>query len=316
MPAKKTNTTRTYPPGVVITLEEMMRYEYYVQDIPLLPQHPVYTILAGRHASKLRGRGLDFEEVRVYVPGDDIRNIDWRVTARTGVTHSKVFNEEKERPAFLVVDQSSALFFGSQELMKSVVAAQVAALSAFYTVRRGDRVGGIVFNEDRNEYIPAARSKSHVQYLLTCIAELNAALPLRTVIRPHTPTLNEILHRTATLVTHDYVVTVISDFSSIDDDTIRYLEQMAAHNDVMLVHLTDPLEAQLPDGRLVLSDGNKQVLWSNDTKYNGHRYTQDFETMKATLTDHFRNYRIPVIFIDTGAPVTSQIMHFFGKGNS
>ncbi|MFX1705446.1 DUF58 domain-containing protein [Chitinophaga sp. CC14] len=316
MQEKKKHIAGAYPPGVVITLDEMMRFEYYVQDIPLLPQHPVYTILAGRHASKLRGRGLDFEEVRIYVPGDDIRNIDWRVTARTGVTHSKVFNEEKERPTFIVVDQTSTLFFGSQERMKSVVAAQVAALSAFYTVRRGDRVGGIVFNEDGNEYIPSARSKSHVQYLLTCIAEMNAQLPLRTTVRPHTPVLNEILHRTGTLVTHDYVVTVISDFSEIDDDTIRHLQHIAAHNDVMLVHLTDPLDAQLPTGRLVLTDGNKQLLWNNESKHNGNSYTQNFETMKATLTERFRNYRIPVIFIDTALPVTSQIMHFFGKTNN
>src|SRR5687768_705876 len=92
-----------YPPEVVATLEDLMKYEYLIQSGNLLPAHPVYSILAGRHASKLRGRGLDFEEVRLYVPGDDIRNIDWRVTARTGQTHSKVFNEEKERPTFLVV---------------------------------------------------------------------------------------------------------------------------------------------------------------------------------------------------------------------
>lgn len=315
MGKSKHNIAKTYPPGVVITLEELMRYEYYVQDIPLLPQHPVYTILAGRHASRLRGRGLDFEEVRIYVPGDDIRNIDWKVTARTGETHSKVFNEEKERPTFLVVDQTSRLFFGSQQLMKSVVAAQVAALSAFYTVRRGDRVGGIVFNEERNDFIPSASSKSHVQYLLTCMAGMNAALPTRTHIRPDPDVLNEILHKTGTLVTHDYVVTVISDFSIANEDTFRYLQHIAAHNDVMLVHITDPLEAALPDGSLVLSDGLRQVLWNNNNRHNGDQYTEDFEKMKSTLAERCRNYRIPVIFIDTGAEVSSQIMHFFGKTN-
>ncbi|HEY9258914.1 DUF58 domain-containing protein [Chitinophaga sp.] len=312
---KNKHTTQTYPPGVVITLEELMRYEYYVQDIPLLPQHPVYTILAGRHASKLRGRGLDFEEVRIYVPGDDIRNIDWKVTARTAETHSKVFNEEKERPTFVVVDQSTRLFFGSQLLVKSVVAAQVAALSAFYTVRRGDRVGGIVFNEERNDFISPARSKSHVQHLLTRIADMNAQLPTRTHIRQDPDVLNEILHKTGTLVTHDYVVTVISDFSLANEDTFRYLEHIAAHNDVMLVHITDPMEAALPDGSLVLSDGFRQVLWDNSTRHNGERYTEDFEKMKSALTERCRNYRIPVIFIDTGAEVSSQLMHFFGKTN-
>jgi uncharacterized protein (DUF58 family) len=316
MGKNKHTTTNVYPPGVVITLEELMRYEYYVQDIPLLPQHPVYTILAGRHASKLRGRGLDFEEVRIYVPGDDIRNIDWRATARTGETHSKVFNEEKERPTFVVVDQTSRLFFGSQQQMKSVVAAQVAALSAFYTVRRGDRVGGIVFNDERSDFIPSARSKSHVQYLLTCMAGMNAELPTRTNMRPGPDVLNEILHKTRALVTHDYVVTVISDFAVANEDTFRYLQHIAAHNDVMLVHITDPLEAALPDGDLVLSDGRRQVLWNNNYRHNGDRYTEDHEKMKTALTERCRNYRIPVIFIDTGMEVSSQIMHFFGKTNS
>lgn len=315
MRKKKDQTAPAYPPGVVITLEELMRYEYYVQDIPLLPQHPVYTILAGRHASKLRGRGLDFEEVRIYVPGDDIRNIDWKVTARTGITHSKVFNEEKERPTFVVVDQTSRLFFGSQQQVKSVVAAEIAALSAFYTVRRGDRVGGIVFNEDSNDFIPSARSKSHVQYLLTCMAAMNAQLPMRTHIQSDPGVLNEILHKTGTLVTHDYVVTVISDFSIANEDTFRYLQHIAAHNDVMLVHITDPLETALPAGKLVLSDGVKQVGWNNNTGHNGNRYTEDFEKMKSTLTERCRNYHIPVIFIDTATEVSSQIMHFFGKTN-
>ena len=102
----KKNTAIDYPPEVVTTLQDLMRFEYLVQAGHLLPAHPVYSLLAGRHASKLRGRGLDFEEVRLYTPGDDIRNIDWHVTARTGKTHSKTFNEEKERPSFIIVDLS------------------------------------------------------------------------------------------------------------------------------------------------------------------------------------------------------------------
>ena len=102
----------------------------------------VKSILGGKHSSKLRGRGLDFEEVRTYVPGDDIRNIDWKVTARTQKTHSKGFSEEKEKPALIVVDQSKSMFFGSVKRTKSVVAAELAALAAFRILKEGDRVGG------------------------------------------------------------------------------------------------------------------------------------------------------------------------------
>jgi len=111
----------------------------------LASKQKVRSLLGGKHASKLRGRGLDFEEVRNYVPGDDIRNIDWKVTARTQKTHSRVYSEEKEKPTLIVVDQSKSMFFGSQKRTKSVVAAELAALTAFKILKEGDRVGGIVF---------------------------------------------------------------------------------------------------------------------------------------------------------------------------
>ena len=112
-------STKT-PPEIAIELTDLTRLEHLVNDFNLLPKQAVHSALAGKHASKLRGRGLDFSEVRKYVHGDDIRNIDWKVTARTKVTHTKVFNEEKERPAFLIVDQSSSMFFASQGTVKSV----------------------------------------------------------------------------------------------------------------------------------------------------------------------------------------------------
>ncbi|SHM79431.1 Protein of unknown function DUF58 [Chitinophaga jiangningensis] len=311
----RNNTSHKWPEGVAVTLDELMRYQYYVQEIPILPQHPVYSILAGRHASRLRGRGLDFEEVRVYVPGDDVRNIDWRVTARTGTTHTKVFNEEKERPSFLVVDQSSQLFFGSQEQVKSVIAAQVAALSAFYTIRRGDRVGGIVYNEDGFEFIHPARSKTHVQYLLKSIAEKNALLPARKPAAVNISLLNDMLKRTAASVTHDYVIAVISDFTAADDTTVKLLRGLALHNDVMLVHISDPLDAALPDGRLILGDGKKQLRWKNSLHNAGQKYEEAYKKMQLRLAEEFRNYRIPVIFMDTTQPASSQVIGFFSNRN-
>ncbi len=288
-----------------------MHYEYYVQQIPLLPQHPVYSLLAGRHASKLRGRGLDFEEVRVYVPGDDVRNIDWRVTARTGITHSKVFNEEKERPAFIIADQTAMLFFGSRMFVKAVTAAQVAALSAFYILKRGDRVGGIIFNEDGHRFIAPKRSKSHVQFLLQSLADMNQLLPQRKQLKPNTPYLNDILRRARSTVTHDYVVTVISDFSLIDDETRHHLRSLSFHNDVLLIHITDPLDARLPDGKLVLGDGRYQLMWQNGRGQQGERYAASYNDMISRFTEEFRNYRMPFVTMDTATRVEDQVMKYF-----
>ena len=135
-----------YPQDVFISLQDLLKMEHHARNFSFQARkQKVRSILGGKHASKLRGRGLDFEEVRNYVAGDDIRNIDWKVTARTQKTHSKVFSEEKEKPALIVVDQSKSMFFGSQRKTKSVVAAEIAALAAFRVLKEGDRVGGIVF---------------------------------------------------------------------------------------------------------------------------------------------------------------------------
>ncbi|WP_259068110.1 DUF58 domain-containing protein [Mucilaginibacter sp. X4EP1] len=309
----KQNNEIAYPVEVVTTLQDLMRYEFLVQSGSLLPKHPVYAILAGRHTSKLRGRGLDFEEVRQYVAGDDIRNIDWRVTARTGKTHSKVFNEEKERPTFIVVDQSSFMFFGSQRFVKSVSAAHAAAVSAFYTIKRGDRVGGIVFNEEGYDYIAPKRSKALVQHFLQTVVSRNKVLPLRKTVQANTSLLNTMLQRTQAAVTHDYVITVISDFSMIDEQTRQYLRNMSNHNDVILIHIYDLLDEKLPDGKLILSDGKRQIAWQNSKNRWGAKYPKNFTDMRKTLTEEFDRYRIPMVFFNTTETIEDQVMQSMGR---
>jgi len=310
---RKKNTNTNYPPEVVTTLEDLMRYEFLVQSKNLLPSHPVYSILAGRHASKLRGRGLDFEEVRQYVAGDDIRNIDWRVTARTGETHSKVFNEEKERPTFIVVDQSAWMFFGSQRFVKSVSAAHAAAISAFYTIKRGDRTGGIIFNEEGYDYVVPKRSKALVQYFLQSLVNRNKILPGRKRVQPNTALLNQALQRTLSSITHDYVVTVISDFSAINEETKHHLRSLANHNDVILIHIYDALDEALPDGRLVIGDGQHQITFQNSRHKWGEKYKAGFKDMRRQLSDEFRRYRIPVVFFNTSETIEDQVMHHLGR---
>ena len=123
--------------NITVSLEDLNRQEHQFNRYSILGRKNVYSVLAGRHSSKLRGRGLDFEEVRKYVAGDDIRNIDWNVTARTRQTYTKVYNEEKERPNFCIVDQSSDMFFGSDRYTKSYVAAMLSAMAGFKVLKAG-----------------------------------------------------------------------------------------------------------------------------------------------------------------------------------
>ena len=129
--------------GVRLTVDELLALRRDALGLDLTSRYRVSSTLAGGYRSKFRGRGMDFDEVRTYQPGDDIRNIDWRVTARTGKPHTKLFKEERERPVFLLIDQSKHLFFGSRNALKSVVAARAASLLVWASINAGSRIGGI-----------------------------------------------------------------------------------------------------------------------------------------------------------------------------
>ena len=144
--------------GVYVTLDELTRLQFLARDFSFLPRQPVHSLLSGRHASRVRGRGLDFEELRGYVPGDDPRTIDWKVTARAGAAHVRVYTEERDRPALVIVDQRISMFFGSRSRMKSVVAAEAAAIAAWRVLSQGDRVGALVYDDADLRVIPPHRS--------------------------------------------------------------------------------------------------------------------------------------------------------------
>ncbi len=304
---------KTYPVEVATTLNDLMRFEYMVHAGQILPNRPIYSLLAGRHAARMRGRGLDFEEVRLYVPGDDIRNIDWKVTARNMDTYSKVFNEEKERPTFTLLDQSSVMFFGSERYTKSVTAAHVAALTAFYTLKRGDRFGGLIFGDEGYDYLSPKRNKVLVEHFLQLVVARNNSLPGRAALTSNTPLINEMLSRAQRLVTHDYVITVITNGLMLDNDSKHLLRSLSYRNDVILVHVEDPMDRLLPPGKLVLTDGRRQINWNSTHRRWGDAYTADYDQRIAALTEEFRPYRIPVSIMTTALPVEDQLKEKLGN---
>jgi len=197
--------------------------------------------------------------------------------------------------------------------VKSVSAAHAAAIGAFYTIKSGDRTGGIIFNEEGYDYISPKRSKALVQHFLQCVVNRNKILPQRKRVQSNTELLNQMLQRTRSSITHDYVVTVISDFSAINEETKHHLRSMSYHNDVILIHIYDALNEALPDGKLVLSDGKYQVTWQNDKRKWGEKYEQNFRDMREALSNEFRRYRIPVVFFNTSEAIEDQVMHDLGR---
>jgi uncharacterized protein (DUF58 family) len=246
--------------GVYVTLEELIALRYKARGFSFLPRQPVRSLLAGRHASRMRGRGLNFEEIRAYLPGDDIRSIDWRVTARTRKPHTRVFTEERDRPALLLVDQRVSMFFGTQVAMKSVTAAQVAALAAWRVVDSGDRVGALVFNDTEIVEVKPQRSRRTVMHILEEIVRMNGALHAGGGIPDEPGMLNRVLHSAERMAGHDFAVFVLSDFWGVDDDTQKHITRIARHNDLVCALVHDPSAMKLPaTGRLVVSDGELQM---------------------------------------------------------
>ena len=149
----------------IASLSEMVRLRYAARELTGFPQVQARQMMAGGHRSSFRGRGMDFDEVRIYQPGDDVRTIDWRVTAKTQVPHTKIFREERERPVLVVCDLRGPMFFGSQRL-KSVVACEISAALAWAGLSANDRVGGLVFGAQQQAEVKSRRSHHAVlQYI-------------------------------------------------------------------------------------------------------------------------------------------------------
>jgi uncharacterized protein (DUF58 family) len=250
----------TLDPRVHVDLTHLRGLEGAARGLNLLPRQPAASVLNGRHRSRLRGRGLNFEEMRNYLPGDDVRAIDWKATARTGTPHVRVFTEERDRPALLVIDQRMSMFFGSVLNMKSVAAAEAAALTAFAILAQGDRVGGIVFDDERKVEVHPRRSRRALYQLLSRTAEMNQALHADRVVEPHPELLNSVLGDVARMAGHDQLIMVFSDFSGINETTRRRLAGIATHNDLVLLLTFDPSARGLNlSERMVVGDHGRQA---------------------------------------------------------
>jgi uncharacterized protein (DUF58 family) len=254
--------------GSHLDLTQLLRYQRLTHLLDLAPRQTIQSKLAGSYLAKTKGRGMEFDEVRHYQPGDDVRTIDWRVTARTGKVHTKLFREEKERPVFILTDLSSSMQFGSELLLKSVQAAHLAALIAWHVKKTGDKLGGILFNDQSIvELKPAGRHVAVLRYLHQLIALQKSNKPL-----PQQQSLATALGQLRRLARPGSLLFVISDFSQLDEQCLRHLQAMRMHNEIRLCQLTDPFEKQTPKhcrGSALVSDGKQaftielsdQLLW-------------------------------------------------------
>lgn len=250
--------------------------------------------LSGGFLSRIKGRGMEFDETRLYQPGDDIRNIDWRVTARTNTTHTKLFREERERAIFISVDNRPSMNFATRGVFKSVQAAKLAALLAWVAQLHGDRVGGQIYTADYCHELKPHNGRHAVLRLL------NALVHRDNKLKPTDTRLHQVISRLAHHVRPGSLIYLISDFRGLDSQVENHFSKLTQHSDVVLIHVFDPLESSLPDsGRYRFTDGLKEISLDTRDRQRTTDYHLRFDQHQQKLKQLAKKMRMGYIQCST-----------------
>jgi uncharacterized protein (DUF58 family) len=235
---------------------------------------------SGGHQSTFKGRGIEFDESRLYQPGDDLRTMDWRVTARTGEPHTKVFREERNRPIIAWIDLRREMMFATRGVYKAVIAAESAAIVAWSAIAHGDRLGALVFSDsDHHELRPRLGRASALRlFQLICDSWHPASAETE-----HASAAAS-LQRLTRVARPGSLVFLASDFRDLDADSERHLKRLAVHSDLLLMHVFDAVEARLPPpGRYRIFDGARARPIDTGSAAARDRYARQFDERRERL---------------------------------
>lgn len=284
--------------GIVSDVDELIQLRFSTLGLDLWSGSRVQTYLVGGHHSAFRGRGIDFDESRYYQPGDDIRHMDWRVTARTGHPHTKVFREERERPIFLIVDQGPSMRFGTRVAFKSVIAARTAALFGWTAVNGGDRVGAFIFGVDPDHEIRPAGGRRGVLRLIRSLAE--ASQQTLDTNNGDMPRLGNILAGVRRVVRPGSLIVMLSDFRGLDAEAERHLTRLRQHNDLLACFIYDGLEGTPPPpARYSVTDGRTIAVVDTADRNVRRDYQAGFQTRLNHVVHTMHSRSIPLWQIGT-----------------
>ncbi|WP_226488744.1 DUF58 domain-containing protein [Pseudomonas sp. B20] len=296
-------------PGIRVSLSELIEMRHRVREVQLFSTPSQRSPMIGLHHSKLRGRGVDFDQVRVYQAGDDVRSIDWRVTARTQEPHTKLFHEERERPIFILVEQSRRLFFGSGLMFKSVLAAQAAALIGWAALEHNDRVGGLVFGDNEHYEIKPRRSKQSLLQLLNRLVRVNQSL--HTEIPPDRDAFGTALRRAREVLRPGSLVIVLCDERALSDAAEQQLSLLSRHSDLLLLPLSDPLDRALPAaGLLRFAERGAQLEIDTLNPELRRAYRQQGEERTARWELLAQKLRVLLMPLSTQAELVEQLREY------
>lgn len=294
----------------IANLSEMVRLRYGARELTGFPRVQARQMMAGGHRSRFRGRGMDFDEVRIYQPGDDVRSIDWRVTAKTQTPHTKIFREERERPVLVVSDLRGPMFFGSQRL-KSVLACEVSAALAWAGLNANDRVGGLVFGAQQQSDVKSRRSHHAVLEFIHKLRDFSEQL-----LQPAADqySLAHILEETRRFALPGTTIFIVSDFHDFNEDCERHLFELARHGNLNFCHIFDNIEIQLPDPALyAVSDGEQQRLLDTGNSRLREDFANAFEARSQRLKKFSQQLSAGLLPFNTADSAMSVLAQAYGK---
>ncbi len=225
--------------GIEIDVEDLIAVRAQLAGMPLAAMRRRASYRSGARDTRVRGRGMEYEESRAYVPGDDVRTMDWRVMARTGDAHTKIFAEEKERRFLLAVDLSASMYFGTRRGFKSWSAAQVAAHAGWLASFSGDRIGGLVVAPGFHREVRPGKTRAGLLGVFHHLAEASRLSPDSAL---EANRLNYLLRELHRVVKPGAIIALISDFIGLDDESMDTLSALVKHNDVSAYWIHDETE--------------------------------------------------------------------------
>lgn len=286
------------PRGALVTAEALIAARFAARFVDVTGQTRALANLAGMRRARQRGRGVEFDEVRAYAAGDDVRAIDWRVTARSGAPHTKLFHEDREQPVMVAVDQRAPMKFGSTRCFKSVMAAHVGALTLWSGLQAGERIGGAVLGDLR---LHDTRPKRSQHAVLNMIGDMVREGAPDTNHPASELTLGDLAQQLERIARPGSRIFLISDFHDLfEADHLVPLRRLARKTQVVAIGIGDALEAELPRaGYYAVTDGHSHSQL--DTSLNGarERYAKDFLELRDQTARRLRELRVPMLRLGT-----------------
>jgi len=301
---------------VWVSLASLLALHHGADALALQPRR-VRAPGSGGYVSPFKGRGMEFDETRPYTQGDDVRSIDWRVTARSGKPHTKLFREERERAVLLWVDLRPAMFFATRGSFKAVRAAQAAALLGWNALHHGDRLGALLFDERSHEELRPKRGQPPFMHVLQRLAAHPSwHNPLRRDDEPAAAAvlLHQALLRLRRVAQPGSLIILLSDFTGFDGRGAALLAPLARHNDVLTVHIHDPLEEELPPaGHYRVSDGRRIISVETGDVGRRERYRRHFAERQDELRHFCHRHGVTLLPLSTADDPLSVLQRRLGR---